>query len=78
MDGAHLAEAVRYVELNPVRAGLGRRPEGWRWSSASHHLGLRRDLWIPAHLLREAYPDWRVYLDRAPDAAAMDVLRARE
>jgi REP element-mobilizing transposase RayT len=29
----HLLELVRYVVLNPVRAGLCRRPEDWRWSS---------------------------------------------
>lgn len=29
----HLLEVCRYVVLNPVRAGLKRRPEDWRWSS---------------------------------------------
>jgi putative transposase len=30
---SHLLEASRYVVLNPVRAGLCRRPGYWRWSS---------------------------------------------
>jgi REP element-mobilizing transposase RayT len=29
----HLLEAVRYVALNPVRAGLCVDPKEWRWSS---------------------------------------------
>jgi putative transposase len=29
----HLLELVRYVALNPVRAGLCRDASGWRWSS---------------------------------------------
>ena len=29
----HLPASVRYVLLNPVRAGLCERPEQWRWSS---------------------------------------------
>lgn len=29
----HLAEALRYVALNPVRAGLCGSPEDWPWSS---------------------------------------------
>jgi REP element-mobilizing transposase RayT len=29
----HLLEACRYIVLNPVRAGLCRRPSDWRWSS---------------------------------------------
>jgi putative transposase len=30
---------LRYVEWNPVRAGLVETPEAWRWSSAKAHLG---------------------------------------
>jgi REP-associated tyrosine transposase len=30
---AHLLEAMRYVVLNPVRAGLAASPAAWRWSS---------------------------------------------
>ena len=29
----HLLEAVRYILLNPVRAGICEKPENWRWSS---------------------------------------------
>jgi putative transposase len=29
----HLREAVRYIVLNPVRAGICASPEQWRWSS---------------------------------------------
>jgi putative transposase len=29
----HLLELQRYIVLNPVRAGLVKRPEDWRWSS---------------------------------------------
>ena len=30
----HFVRVCRYVERNPVRAGLVERAEGWRWSSA--------------------------------------------
>jgi putative transposase len=30
----HLQETCRYVLLNPVRAGLCRSPEEWRWSAS--------------------------------------------
>jgi putative transposase len=29
----HLLETIRYVVLNPVRAGICKGPENWRWSS---------------------------------------------
>jgi putative transposase len=38
MDEAHLWNALRYIERNPVRAGLVQRPEDWAWSSARAHL----------------------------------------
>jgi putative transposase len=30
-------EKLRYIHRNPVRRGLVRRPEGWRWSSFVHY-----------------------------------------
>ena len=33
-DDRHFASAVRYIENNPVKAGLVARAEDWRWSSA--------------------------------------------
>ena len=35
-DEAHLENTIRYVLLNPVRAGLCRRPEDWPWSASRH------------------------------------------
>ena len=39
MDDSYLWTVFRYVELNPVRAGLVNLPEEWAWSSAGVHLG---------------------------------------
>jgi REP element-mobilizing transposase RayT len=33
-DDRHFTNAVRYIEMNPVKAGLVGRAEEWRWSSA--------------------------------------------
>ena len=37
LDVWHLENAMRYVELNPVRAGLAVMPWDWPWSSARAH-----------------------------------------
>jgi putative transposase len=37
LDETHLWAALRYVELNPVRAGMVPAPEQWPWSSAMAH-----------------------------------------
>jgi REP element-mobilizing transposase RayT len=36
----HMLEAMRYVALNPVRAGLASTPDAWRWSSHRAMAGL--------------------------------------
>ena len=38
----HFLNALQYIALNPVRAGLARRPEDWRWSSHAALAGLVR------------------------------------
>jgi putative transposase len=37
----HLLELIRYIALNPVRAGLCATAEEWHWSSYAYSLGLR-------------------------------------
>ena len=37
LDARHLENAIRYVDLNPVRAGLTATPWDWGWSSARAH-----------------------------------------
>jgi len=37
-DG-QLLVTMRYIELNPVAAGMRSRPEDWEWSSCRAHLG---------------------------------------
>ena len=39
MDPGHLWTALRYAELNPVRAGMVAEAEAWPWSSAAAHCG---------------------------------------
>jgi REP element-mobilizing transposase RayT len=36
-DQAHYENALDYIAMNPVNAGLCRAPEDWRFSSAWHH-----------------------------------------
>ena len=39
-DDDHLQEVIRYLPLNPVRAGICSRAEDWRWSSYAALIGL--------------------------------------
>lgn len=78
MDDAHLWEAVRYVESNPVRAGLVDAAEQYDWSSAPPHCGLRGDPVPSADLpLLKKVDDWSSWLREPPDDATVERIRQR-
>jgi putative transposase len=47
----YLLACMRYIELNPVRAGLASGPADYRWSSNAHHVGRALDPLITDHPL---------------------------
>ena len=65
MDEPYLLAAARYVELNPVRAGLAADAGNWRWSSAKAHLSGRDDPLVRVAPMLAMVPDWRGLLDSA-------------
>ena len=69
MDETHLLAAVRYIELNPVRAGLCRKVDNWRWSSVHAHLRGKPDGIVTTAPMCKIITDWRHYLslDNSPE-----------
>lgn len=78
MDDGHLFVAARYVENNPVRAGLVAEAGDWPWSSARAHLGGAPDGLTEVAALGIHIANWRAMLARGLEAAdeAEDVERA--
>jgi len=76
MDDAHMWNGIRYVELNPVRAGMVKRAEDYLWSSAAAHCGLRGDT-----LLADDFPpsgvidDWTKWLELDQSAEEQRFIR---
>lgn len=62
MDITHLFAATRYVEMNPVAAGLVQRPEDYPWSSARAHLSGTDDPLVKGSPLRKMVGNWREFL----------------
>jgi len=76
MDEAYLLAAARYIELNPLRAGLVADPCDWRWSSARAHLTGKDDALVKVAPLLAMIPDWRAFLNSAlPEAELRDIRR---
>ena len=40
LDDCHLSEVLKYIELNPVRAGICKKASDYTWSSCRFYLGL--------------------------------------
>ena len=46
---AYVLACYRYIELNPVRAGIVNDPADYRWSSHSSNIGIEPSSWLARH-----------------------------
>ena len=79
LDEPHFWAALRYVELNPVRAGLCARAEDYAWSSAHAHCNARSDP-VLSHDSKwrcklGAIDDWSSWLASGDDQSAVERIR---
>lgn len=80
LDESHLWMALRYVELNPVRAGLAKAAESWQWSSAATHCGGEAgqecvELELGAWTRRWSSESWREYLRAGENEGELAAIR---
>ena len=76
LDEPHLWAAVRYVERNPVRAGIVTRAEEYPWSSAAGHCGLRTDTLLSDVEMPWPVEDWSAFLrDEDEESVATTIRR---
>jgi putative transposase len=75
LDEQHLMAAVRYIELNPVRAGLCSAPEEWRWSSVKAHLNGGDDGLVDVEPMLERVSNWGAYLSEASPGRLIETIR---
>jgi putative transposase len=62
MDEAYLLAATKYIEMNPVRAGLTPDPYAWKWSSARAHADGTDDILVKVSPLLQMVGDWKLFL----------------
>ena len=78
MDEAHLLAAARYVALNPVRAGLVKRPEDWPWSSTAALLAGKSDGIVDVRPILGRYGNFADYLEFDKEEPQWRALRKAE
>jgi putative transposase len=78
LDEKHLFAAVRYVENNPVRAGLVKNPEEYPWSSAKGHIQEGGDIILSEKTyLHDDIKNWSLYLKSDTDSSIVEDIRAK-
>jgi putative transposase len=75
MNEVHTYIALRYVELNPLRAGLVGAPEDWAWSSTRANLELEESDLVAREKTRGLVPDWAEFLAQGLSEEDMRNLR---
>lgn len=78
MDHKHLLNAIRYVELNPVRAGLVKKPGDYPWSSANAHLRGEDDELVEVQPMLQEIGDWEAFLRLSLDEEELATLRRHQ
>jgi len=86
-DESYWVTCMRYIELNPVRAGLVTRPEAYRWSSYRAHGMEVRDALLTEHPMYVRLGDtsvdrcrsWRAFCAQGiPEAELTEIRQAAQ
>jgi len=76
LDGVHLWTAARYVETNPLRAGIVASAVDYRWSSARAHCSIEtNDLLAPDRPFPGSIADWAIWLDYGAEEPGYEKIR---
>jgi len=78
LDEAYTYSAIRYVEQNPVRAGMVKDTSEYIWSSARAHLGLESNeilSSIPSSHAPSTLRQWHDYLNEKSTKEFIDIIR---
>ena len=79
MDENYMWAAIRYVERNPVRAGMVKKAEYYSWSSAAGHCQMKEDIVLSnktkSKKLTDQVDDWSAWLAEGDDPNELAVLR---
>jgi putative transposase len=78
MDEKYLLTTTRYIELNPVRAGLVSIPEEYPWSSAKAHMKGRNDDLVKVQPLLRMVDDWRQFISDDVSDEEYELLQRHE
>ncbi len=78
MDEKYLIATTRYIERNPVKAGIVKKPGDYKWSSSKAHLKGEDDILVKSRPLLDIIPDWHSLLSNDVTEDEYATLRSHE
>ncbi|MFP4472495.1 MAG: transposase [Candidatus Omnitrophota bacterium] len=78
MDEQYLVEAIRYIELNPVKAGMVKSAEDYEYSSAQAHIKKVKDDVLDDFYLLKKIKKWKEYLGLGASKAVAFQMKTSE
>lgn len=78
LEEKHFYYTVRYIEQNPVRAGIVQRAEDYSWSSARARVYKTDDILVSDRRLLGGIEDWTSFLAEAPSELEIALIRNHE
>jgi putative transposase len=78
LDESHLFSTIRYIERNPVRAGIVSAPEDYVWSSARAHMMGRPDPLISPLGQLPGHVEWSAFVHALDGESDVKRIQAQE
>ncbi len=81
LDSKYLAIAVRYVERNPVRAGLVKCIRDWKWSSGKFHLKTAKSDIVSEDFYKYtelSQKQWKEFVERPEYSSDLEMMRSKQ
>jgi len=78
LDDAYTWSTIRYVERNPVEAGMSIKAEDYRWSSAAAHCGVKAESFLtvlPSAMNGISQARWSDWLALAESQNVTDIIK---
>lgn len=75
LSESHLYAAMRYIEKNPVRAGIVENAWDYSWSSAKAHVFKQNDLLLEDNFITSEIKDWKEFLSAGDEERLVRLIK---
>ncbi len=78
LDERYLLAVTRYILLNPMKAGIVKKPWDYKWASTQHHMRLKNSFLVKDGLLRELIGNWKDFFNTSLDNDDVGLVQLHE